>query len=149
MKRIIYYIIAFFIITGSVLSFSLLKSSDPVDIVVHGSSDSGYSWVRTYTGPEDQVDLFVQKIRDSYLRLAESMHAGSSLKILFRDELIAYSKYDGDPNAPFSGVQIVVHDRFASQLDFYTSDSPPGLLSDMESPQEPFICGSREISNEM
>jgi|GEM_PF-6328420 len=144
MKRIIYYFIALLFLVGSSFSCSLSKSSDLVDVIVLGSSDTGYSWTRMYAGPEDQLDVFAQNIRDSYLRLAESMNAGSNLKILVRDELIAHAEHEGESVAPYSGIQIVVHDRFASQLNYHTSDRPPGLLSEMENPQEPFVCGGQE-----
>ncbi len=64
-------------------------------------------------------------------------------------EQIAQAEYEGDSVAPYSGVQMVVHDRFASQLNYHTNDSPPGLLSEMENPQEPFVCGGAESSKEM
>ena len=124
--------------------FSIANTSEtPTNIAVYVESDTGYSWVRTYTGESEHVDGFVQVLEESYIRLAESMGAGSVLKIFVQGNLWVETAFEGDARAPYSGAQITVHDQFASQHKFGTSDQLPGYLADMESPQEPFVCGGK------
>ena len=114
-----------------------------VTLAVYGESDTGYSWVRTYTGREEHLADLVGVLQDSYMRLAESMGAGSAMKIYIHGTLIAEAVFEGEPKTSYSGLQISVHDRFARHYDFTTQDVLPRRLEDLETPVEPFVCGGK------
>lgn len=112
-----------------------------INVSIYVESDTGFTWVRTYTGPEENVEILVAQLRDSYSRLAESMGAGSALKIYVQGLLVAESSYEGSPQPGYSGVQITVHDTFAQRHQFSTTDAVPGPPSESDEPVEPYICG--------
>lgn len=137
------YILLPALLAGILIALQGSTSTAQVNVTVYGKSNTGFSWVRTYTGDQGAERELIEVLQDSYIRLAESMGAGSELKIFAQGKLIAEETYEGEGRAPYSGLQMAVHDRFASRYDFATLDDEPGYLADMESPREPFICESR------
>ena len=142
MKRTLLILVILIAVLCTALLFSRHASKSSINVTVYGKSDTGFSWVRNYTGDAHIQDDFVSVLEESYVRLAESMDAGSSLKIFVQGQLVIECEHEGSRNSPFSGIQMMVHDRFASQYNFTTRDALPGNASAMEVLVEPFICGN-------
>ena len=144
MKRLIHSSLAIVCLAGLLMTLTQIPEPPRMQVIVYGESDTGFSWTRTYTGTENRLDGVVSTLKDSYLRLAESMDAGSKMKIFIDGTLVAEERHLGVAKAAFSGVQMSVHDQFAHSFQFTTQDTPPGFLADMEEPVEPFVCGGEE-----
>lgn len=136
-----YYIVAIVVFVCSFLALGARNIDSPTNVVVYGLSDSGYSWIRTYSGPEDQSEALVADLVSSYKSLTMSLNAGSSLKIFVQGSLRAEESNIGDAKKVFSESQIAVHDEFANQNSFSTIDPYPESLAKMEFLEEPYICG--------
>lgn len=143
MKRLLNALIMPILLAGMAVTLMDVSVDAPINVTVYGESDTGYTWVRTYTGAENNVSGLVSGLNDSYARLTESMNAGSALKVYVQGVLVSESSHIGSPESMYSGVQITVHDTFARKHNFTTTDALPHPRGTQEDPIEPFVCGKK------